>query len=177
MAFEIKPLLKADCVSLAKLYYRAFEHSIAAVLFSAPPSESSYELMGAQRAALISKPNIHAYKAVDPDTGHMIGAAYFMVEPEGVSQESLEDPSPMFTEFAPEQKVGLWKAWAATMQAGYKKTIGTTPAVEVLMLLVEPAWQGKGVGSALLKIGCDEADRYANDFHPLEILHANCRQE
>lgn len=164
MAFEIKPLLESDTLSLVKVHYRAFDRAAGTLFFNAPPSESSYAFMALQRAKVIAKPNISAYQAVDPSTGHMIGAVLFLIAPDGMSQEKLDNPAPMMSEYAPEQKADLWRAFVRRMQECYARVVGTRPAVEVLMLIVEPSWQGKGVGSKLLDIGVREADWYVWHF-------------
>jgi GNAT superfamily N-acetyltransferase len=158
MAFEIKPLLEADTLSLVRVHYRAFNRAAGTFFFNREPSESSYQLMAAQRVKTIAKSNMDAYQAID-SSGNMIGAAIFRLEPNGISQEKLDNPEPNFTEWAPEQNADLWKAFGFIMQKRYAEHVGTRPAVEVMMLLVDPSWQGKGVGGALLDIGVKEADR------------------
>lgn len=158
MTFEIKPLLEADTLSLVQVHYQAFNKAAGSLFFNAQPSEQSYELMARQRVRVIAKPNIKAYKAIDP-SGNMVGAAIFRLDPEGISQEKLDNPEPNFTEWAPEQNADLWKAFGGVMQKRYAEHVGTQPAVEIMILLVDPLWQGKGVGGALLDIGIKEADR------------------
>jgi ribosomal protein S18 acetylase RimI-like enzyme len=162
MAFEIKPLLEADTLNLVKVHYRAFDKAAGRHFFTSPPSEESYVFMAAQRAKVIAKPNIKAYQAVDPSNGDLIGAAIFSIDPEGTSKEKLDNPEPIMTEYVPEQNAALWRDFGKVMRDGYARIVGTRPAVEVLMLLVAPEWQGKGVGSALLDMGVKEADRYAS---------------
>ncbi|KIW07917.1 uncharacterized protein PV09_01826 [Verruconis gallopava] len=160
MDFEIKPLVEEDTLEFVKLYYRAFSDSLSPILFSSPPSEACYEIMARQRAKIIFKPGIYAYKAVDTATGQMIGAAYYHIAPNGVSQEVLDNAEPTFTEFGPEQRADLWRAWGKKMRDCYAEIVGTKPCVEVLMMIVEPAMHGKGIGKALLTQGCQLADRF-----------------
>jgi GNAT superfamily N-acetyltransferase len=159
VSFEIRPLLPTDTLSLVKLHYRAFGNSISPILFSAAPSESCYETMAGERARILAKPDIKGFQAVSP-AGEMIGAAYFHIAPNGVPQEQLDSEEPMWRTFAAAQVVDLWKAWGKCMGDRYKETVGTRACVEVLMLIVDPEAQGKGVGSRLLELGCQEADRF-----------------
>ena len=158
--FEIRPLLQSDTLSLVKLHYRAFKAAAGDIFFTSPPSSSSYELMSRVRAKVLAKPNIIAYQAISPSTGEMLGAAIFGVEAEGMTREQLEDETPMMDEFAPEQREELWRAIGKRFRECYGEYVGSRPAVEVLMLIVDPGVQRGGIGSALLDIGVREADRY-----------------
>jgi GNAT superfamily N-acetyltransferase len=177
MAFEIQPLLKSDTLDLIKLYYEAFKDSIVPILFSSPPSESSYVLMAAERARILAKPRTRAFKAVDRATGRMVGAVYWRVAPEGLSQEELDSDAPGFEYFAPEQKVDAWRVFGRRLGECYARVVGTEPSVEVALLIVDPGWQGKGVGSKLLEWGCGEADRYVCLFRMRDggKMLMNCR--
>ena len=178
MDFEVRPLTEADTLSLVKLHYRAFEKAAGDIFFTSPPSESSYEIMARARAKVIAKPNIQSYQAVDPSTGAMLGAAIFMVEPNGVSQEKLDEESPLMDEFAPVQDERLWRGIGKRFKECYREHVGTKPAVEVLMLIVDPQVHRRGIGSALLDIGVKEADRFVRSHedvqHMLTITRIGC---
>jgi len=159
LSYEIKPLLESDCLELVKVHYRAFEKAAGDIFFTSPPSDSSYELMSRVRAKWISKSNVHAYRAVDLSSNQMLGALVYVSNPDGVSQEKLDDETPSFEAFAPEQNEALWRGIGKKFKECYRDYVGARPAVEVLMLLVDPRYHRQGIGSALLDVALEEADR------------------
>lgn len=159
MAVEINLLLEEDAYALVKLHYRAFSGSISHILFSSEPSETSYRLMARQRARRLADPTTRAFKAVEKRTGQVIGAIVLMIAPDGLSLEEQDKQEPLMREFAPEQRPDCWRGLEKCCKASYARAVGTKPCVEVYLLVVEPEWQGKGIGSMLLQESTREADR------------------
>jgi len=156
---EIQPLLPEDTIMLVKVHYRTFKHSIVPFLFNAEPSEESYRFLASERTRILGQPHTKAFKAIDITTGELVGAVYYKVMAEGAKQSDLDNGIPVFDSFVQEQIPEAWRALSIRLGQCYARHVGTKPCVEVWLMIVDPAHQGKGIGKMLLEWGCQEADR------------------
>ncbi|KAF2673190.1 hypothetical protein BT63DRAFT_410226 [Microthyrium microscopicum] len=159
MAFRIEPLTDADKDDFMRIHYDAFE-SIFQVFYHKRPSPEGFKIMAEERTKVLGSPATRAFKAVDSETGKIVAASVWKRYPEGRSNEEFLAELDSTSNFAPEQNVEAWKAVSAHLLQLRMNIIGARPHLFLSGLIVDPEYQGKGIGKLLMQWGVEEADRY-----------------
>ncbi|RDW61146.1 GNAT family N-acetyltransferase [Aspergillus mulundensis] len=171
-SFTIRPLLPRDYIeafAVADLSFAAFN----TLLYKThPPSPSSLEKLTAARLRDIAMmPTARMFKAVDEDTGAIIGVARWIVTKEErvytTLQEAVEHE--VMRRVIPETNEAATRAFYTMATAGkwevlglrdnHGAVVGLVPRVELETLFTHPGYRGVGVASALVQWGVELADR------------------
>lgn len=182
--FRIEPVQQEDVPALAELAESAFEddrHTNMKNLAKEPFDMKSYTL--SSMPGLLKRPICVIIKAVDEETGDIMGVCNWgfrgvkaadMPKVEGRIQPPDEPPREPSPKPTPEEVAAEEKAAAAEtdpvkrlerltdkdMNDFMEKTMPPgTRCMFIIGLTVDPKYQGRGVGSALLKWGTNVCDK------------------
>jgi ribosomal protein S18 acetylase RimI-like enzyme len=157
MPFEIFSLTRDDLLDWVHIHYLAF-NPLLPFMYTSPPSEESFSCLARDRLKTLEFPSASIFKAVETETNKIIGVAYWKINPSERTMEEVEsefilpDPQP---ETRVEVRDDLW----AGIWASRREVIGGTSHVLLESLTVLPEYQRRGVGTALLQWGLDQADK------------------
>ncbi|KAL4771050.1 acyl-CoA N-acyltransferase [Aspergillus nidulans var. acristatus] len=156
MPFTICSLLPSDYVEAFTVADLAFA-SLNTLLYNTYPlsPESIEKLTAARIRDIATMPKANMLKAVDTETGKIIGFARWVVaKEEEIVDQSIEDTvsNDIMHRTVPETN-------EASTRGLYTMAARLRRRVELEKLFTHPKYQGNGVGSALLQWGLDEADR------------------
>ncbi|KAL4994518.1 acyl-CoA N-acyltransferase [Aspergillus recurvatus] len=173
MSFSIRPLLPPDYIEAFAVADLAFA-SFNTLLYSTyPPSpESIAKLTAGRLRDIATMPQANMFKAVNKETGRIIGVARWVVaKEEEIVDGSIEDVvnGDVMHRTVPETNEASTRAFY-TMATRVKwdilgvedergQVVKLKRRVELETLFTHPEYQGNGVGTALLQWGVDEADR------------------
>lgn len=158
MPLEVRPMTLADAPKWASLHYPAFKDAAIGILWTAPPSQSSTDLLATQFGKAISNPDNQIFKCVDTDINdELVGIAFWEIFPrertmeEVLANQTAREPFPEENRPARlEFMQGLWDA--------QRETMGTKPHVELAILVVDPKHQRRGIGRMLVQWGVDKSE-------------------
>lgn len=158
MTIEIKPLEPHDMEEWLRLHYDSF-HPILPMFWYRKPSDESFKTLAERRLPSLSNPGNYTFKAVDTEANNkIVGVANWEVHPEERTAEafkkSLAQRMPI-----PEINYDIRDAFMKHINESRVNNMGYGPVVMLGSLIVSPDYQRKGVGTALMKFGVDEADR------------------
>ncbi|KAL4899008.1 hypothetical protein BDW74DRAFT_171843 [Aspergillus multicolor] len=173
MSFTIRPLLPRDYVEAFAVANLAFASFNTLLYTEYLPCASSIEKLTAARLRDIAMmPKASMFKAVDEDTGAIIGVTrwiiadhekrvYHTVE-QFVKNDGMQRIIPETNEVATRAFYtmatrGKWDILGLRDNNG--AVVKFVPRVELETLCTHPDYQGAGVGSALVQWGVDVADR------------------
>ncbi|PLB48681.1 acyl-CoA N-acyltransferase [Aspergillus steynii IBT 23096] len=179
MSYTIQPSPSSDvreCLAVSEKSYAGF-HS--ALYHTLPLSPESIDIMVRVREEAMDKdPQCRAYKAVDSETGAIIGVAKWSVYPEGVVIDKTveEVVEARLTPRIPEMREDVARGLHSLMNREMRQIMAErnegevgnengdgevrklTPHVHVDALFTHPDHQRKGIGKALLQTCLREAN-------------------
>jgi len=158
MAIIVAPIELDDLQAWLEIHYEAFQSTFA-FFWNQRPSPESYKLLAERRVKALSEPGSYVMKAVDTDNDNrVVGVASWAIyEKERQADEvkkSFAQPMPI-----PEINCQARDAFLVHINEARVKYMGTAPCVMLNSLVVHPEYQRRGIGTALMKFGVDEADR------------------
>lgn len=173
-SFSIHPLLPPDYTEAFILADTAFATLNSLLFTSYPPSpESQRKLTDARLKAIPAIPQTSTFKAVDTQTGRIVGVARWTVSEHGEDieqQASLDEVvEEILARSVPETNQVCARGFYSMAWSGRREILGVrdedgkivklAPRVELQTLFTHPGYQGNGVASALLQWGVEEARR------------------
>jgi hypothetical protein len=158
MAFRMEPLTDADKDDFMRIHYDAFE-PIFQVFYHKKPSTDSFKIMAQERSKVLQSPATRAFKAVELETGKMVGGIVWKRYLNGTSKEEILADLNVDANYAPEQNVEAWTAARAHFAQLRIEVVGIRPLLYLAGLVVDNAYQRRGIGNLLVKWGVEEADR------------------
>ncbi|KAL4811992.1 acyl-CoA N-acyltransferase [Aspergillus spinulosporus] len=173
MSFTICSLLPSDYVEAFTVADLAFA-SLNTLLYNTYPlsPESTERLAAARLRDIETMPKANMFKAVDTETGKIIGVARWVVaKEEEIVDQSIEDTvsNDVMHRTVPETNEASTRGFYTMAARGKWEILGIKDErgqvvrlkrrVELETLFTHPEYQGNGVGSALLQWGLDEANR------------------
>lgn len=174
MSFTIQASPSTDVRESLAVAEKAYEGFHRVLYHTLPLSPETLDLMTRTRTEALDKdPHVRAYKAVDSESGAMIGFAKWSVYPEGLAvektvEEMVEDRlTPRIPEMREDVARGFFSLVAQEMRLMMRtedeeaeddaEVRELKPHVHVDALFTHPDHQRKGVGKALLQTCLEEA--------------------
>ncbi|KAJ5923833.1 hypothetical protein N7466_008020 [Penicillium verhagenii] len=166
MTYQVEYATEADALGLGRVNNDSFQDRL---MLSAMFPETDQPTLRTYKSFHIMKhltaPETHVLKITDPTTGTIIGYGRWVIPtvlgiPPNVPELSEEaqiyakDP----VAFAPQPfKPEVYQGFRAVLQEGQKKHT-TDRDIHLDLLATLPGYQGRGVGSAILRWGINQAD-------------------
>ncbi|KAL4930439.1 GNAT family N-acetyltransferase [Aspergillus undulatus] len=170
--YTIQPLLPPDYVEAFSVADAAFADLNSLLYTKYPPSlKSKANLTKARLKAIKTMREATMFKAVDDYTKRIVGVARWVVATEDEEvEESIDDfVDDIMKRSVPETNKYAMRSFYRMATKGKWDILGLQDRngdvvrlrrrVELETLVTHPEYQGKGVASALLQWGIDEADR------------------
>ncbi|KAE8371248.1 acyl-CoA N-acyltransferase [Aspergillus bertholletiae] len=159
---DIHYATESEAVGLAHLNIASFRHQI--MWRNALPGTDPEVCIPMKHARCLEKlasPDVHVFSAVDTSTDHIVGYARWTIPWEENKVELSEEGSAMVANAASlkpqEIRDEIWTETFTRMKE--KRAVHITKDDMVLDLLaILPEYQGKGIGSKLLRWGIQQAD-------------------
>lgn len=172
MPFDILPQTSDDVPEAFRAARVAFTRFNRMLFNPYPLSPESMDLLSQSRVESFNKtPQAKSFKAVDRESGALIGAARWSIHPgEEIIDKTAEEESRGNLEAfrVPEFREDLASAFYKEMLEGKREIIGIKgedgrvlklkPRVDLESLFAHPDHQGKGVGKALLQRCIQDAE-------------------
>jgi GNAT superfamily N-acetyltransferase len=173
MPIKIHPTTASDSYESFSTAERAFT-AINPILFhTLPLSKTTKELISQSRAQSFGRnPNSHGFKAVDAESGALVGLAQWVVhEQEEILSKSVEEEvQGKLVPEVPERRVESSLAYYRMLGVGRREALGVErdgegevvklrKRVELATLFVDPDFQGRGIARQLLAWGIGEAEK------------------
>lgn len=172
MSFDILPQTKDDSPEVFTAARKAFTRFNRILFDPFPLSEESMDLLSKRRTESFGKdPLAKSFKAVDRETGAIIGAARWSIHAEEETiEKTVEEESGHGVEAfrVPELRVDVASAFYRDLFQGKREVMGIKeedgrvlklkPRVDLESLFTHPDHQGKGVGKALLQRCIQDAE-------------------
>ncbi|GJN91592.1 hypothetical protein Rhopal_004615-T1 [Rhodotorula paludigena] len=154
MAITVLPATEADLHALGRIHDRAFRPSIInRLIWGAVTEEDSAASFARYFSKALKKPRTKVFKAVDSADGEIKGLSFWML-PLADGEEPEKDKEP--SEPAPGTNKELAKEFFGMLdkcKEQYEKR-----HLHLVILAIDPAAQGNGIGKALLDWGLRYAD-------------------
>ncbi|QGA14980.1 hypothetical protein EYB26_002636 [Talaromyces marneffei] len=174
MSFEIQPQTSNDVPEAFAAARKAFTRFNSMLFSPFPLSAESMDVLAQNRVESFDKnPKAKSFKAVDRETGAIIGAARWSIHPDGdIIEKTVEEESNAGVKAfqVPELREDVARAFYAGLLEGKREIMGIKeaeedgkvlrlkPRVDLESLFTHPDHQGKGVGKALLRRCIEEAE-------------------
>lgn len=172
MSFDILPQTSNDAPEVFAAARKAFTRFNRILFHPFPLSEESMDILANRRVESFNKdPLAKSFKAVDRETGAIIGAARWSIHAEEeVIDKTVEEESKRGVEAfrVPELRVNVASAFYSGLLEGKREIMGIKdedgkvlklkPRVDLESLFTHPDHQGKGVGKALLQRCIQDAE-------------------
>lgn len=159
MSIRIEPLAFEDLGEYCRIEQTAFVNDIGAVLFdggdAATPETFERHLKELQEEWSI--PRRKSVKAVDVQSGEIMGVATFDFFDPVQSQEELEERFKIL-KHGDEGYNPIRDEIIRPLKTVRRRTVGMQGHMFVLLLACDPKWHRRGAGSMLLEWGTREAD-------------------
>jgi len=158
MAITVAPIKKDDLEAWVEIHYEAFQSTFPFFWYRRPSPES-FKLLGERRLEALAKPGSHVLKAMDTDNNNrVVGVAMWTIYDKEIQPADFKNGLPQGMKI-PEINYKARDAFLAHISEARLNYMSTAPCVLLGTLVVHPEYQRRGVGSALMKFGVDEADR------------------
>jgi len=159
MTFQISRVAEADLLDLAHIHYAAFQPGLP-MLWYRRPSDKSFEILAMLRKPRLSDPKCYLFKAVEKESGAVVGFASWVMHEEGY-KEAEKNEGEKEDEDPPVEEIN-WpgtNSFKKALDRARAETLGTQPTLLLGTLVVDPRYQRKGIGNLLMQWGVDEADK------------------
>jgi GNAT superfamily N-acetyltransferase len=156
MPFIVEPMVESDAVDLTITEYRAFSPHARMFWHSKPTAERFKEIAEFRKDALKANDSNY-FKAVDTETGQVVGTSYWKVFKELPSEDEA-DSSLETRGHAPERNDAAIADFRKEIVTARRDIMAAEPCVMLGLLAVLPEHQRKGVGRLLMQWGLDQMD-------------------
>ncbi|KAF2094085.1 hypothetical protein NA57DRAFT_18783, partial [Rhizodiscina lignyota] len=157
MALEVLPLLEADLPEYCRIHFTAFTKGMSQ-FFGPASSARDQNFLDSQRKQMLEDPTVFFLKAVDPQTGAIIGCAkYHKFNP----PKSKDEIKASYAARPPPEgaNVEAWSDLFSWLEEARTKYLGGKTCWFLSILIADPANGRRGAGSALLHWGNERADK------------------
>ncbi|KAJ5281739.1 hypothetical protein N7478_007111 [Penicillium angulare] len=166
MAYQVEYATEQDASELGIINNDSFrERALLPVIFpkSSEPSLRAYKAIHVPKH--LADPKTHVLKVTDPASGTIVGYGRWYIPTElGIEPHvpELSEQGQVYAKdpvaFAPQpMNMRVFTAFKAMLEEGRKRhTTERDMMLDILATL--PSHQGRGVGSAILRWGCEKAD-------------------
>lgn len=172
MSFEILPQTSDDVAESFAAARKAFARFNSILFNPFPLSAESMDILAKNRTKSFGKnPQAKSFKAVDRETGAIIGAARWSIHPDDeiIDKTVEEETGPGVEAFrVPELREDVARAFYKGLLEGKRELMGIKEVdgrvvklkrrVDLESLFTHPDHQGKGVGKALLQRCIQESE-------------------
>ncbi|RDW84932.1 hypothetical protein BP6252_02522 [Coleophoma cylindrospora] len=163
MTLILAPAEEADVLKLAAIYYDSFRYDpYDRALFSDTHKEDAVNYLAEDDLyAIRNDPQTRVIKVTESGTNEIIGYARWEVPFKFESEEAREKakrPNAL-PPFPASANGALGTHFQTQLSERKKKYMDTEKDYTLVIIVVSPAYQGKGAGSILLKYGIEKADR------------------
>lgn len=171
MAFEILPLGVNDVPESFAVAGDAFA-TFNRIIFDPYPltAESTDYLMGRRIEGFSSMPQQYGFKAVDTETGRIVGVSRWSIQlyDTRLERSLKEEVDARLQPEIPELRRDVARQFYTMLHQGKRQALGIRDDgniasirqhIELQTLYTHPSYQRRGIASALLVWGVDEADR------------------
>ncbi|KAJ5133110.1 Acyl-CoA N-acyltransferase [Penicillium atrosanguineum] len=165
MAYQIEYATEADGSALARINVESFQGR--GLLNSVFPEATEAELQNYKAIYAmkhLADPQMHVLKITDPTSGEVVSYARWLIPAtvDSVSQPALSGQAQVFaqdpTRFCPQpMNEALYTEFRGLLQKSRKKH-ATDDDMMLDLLATLPGYQGRGIGSTMLKWGTSKAD-------------------
>ncbi|THC97916.1 hypothetical protein EYZ11_002614 [Aspergillus tanneri] len=146
---------------MVEVHNEAFANDVLIKLMYGPPEEGTIPFAKDLEQMIRENANMRFVKAVDGDSGRIVGWTWWIIYPDGETHSKGEqanlkrNATPPSTAISPQ----LYLDYHGIVAQKRKRWISGRGAVILQVLVVHTEYQGRGIGTKLLIAGVEEAKR------------------
>ncbi|KAF7169062.1 hypothetical protein CNMCM5623_001894 [Aspergillus felis] len=158
---SLHPAVPTDALTLAKLHNAAFADDDLLVTMYGPLTQDDPPFANDLEKIIRDDPHAQIIKAIDDESGEVVGWSLWNFYPDAEAHAKADEEArkrsstPPATSLCP-QVYSDYQNFKARIRA---KWIGGKAAAILQVLVVHPDYQGRGIGTKLLKVGVEEVRR------------------
>jgi hypothetical protein len=157
MAFTVQPVTAADSIEWTRIYYYAFQSTLA-WLWHGEPTDDGWVRLAGEHTPTLEEADVYTFKAVDTISDKMVALAQWQIFKQAPSQEAIDS---MFAETDPVPEVNHEARAALLVDVAKSRNdfMSSGPSVLLRMLIVSPEYQRQGAGNLLMQWGVEKMDQ------------------